>query len=691
MTQTREFLDLPNFFEQIKWLPNIHITVIDVVQIIVLTLAIYYLTTSLYKTRAWIVVKGLIAIGIVYIIICMMHMTELEVVIQNMFGTIMIAIVIMLQPDLQRIIEVIGKKKIRDIKSVFSKKPTGDSWFSEETIEHIAKSCVEMGKVKTGALIVLERSIPVTEYINSGIQIDGIITRQLLINIFEKNTPLHDGAVIVRNNKVTSATSYLPLSTNDDIDKHLGTRHRAAIGATENSDCIVIVVSEETGAISFVCGGKIKYNLTEHDLVELLQSKMSKDKKDPAEKKRISRSPKWAKFVAPILGVFVWLAVMTSNDPVITKIINNIPVTIINDDAIGTAGQTYVVKTGDMIDVKVKGPRSIVDHMTEHSFNAVADFELLSLVNSVQIEVTPKSQYAERVEVLDNNYVMKLELEELVKVAVPTEVKITGDKDPSVFFNVNNIENEKINVLCPEDIAKTIQKAVLTVDAYGKTNNFITSVPAVLYDKNDNVISNAKYFLTEDLFRVAIDVYETKDIPINVKLKAQDSSSSAFYKMENYKTEFSKIKVAGDYDVLKTIEQLDIEIVPPEKGNSIVISLKDYLPENIYLAKTQQQQMTIEAKFIKFEKITLPIKNIKSTGVNQDEWLVSIQNAPKEITVVCNTDLIKPEDVTLEKLNPIIKVIEQEAGIYEAALQLTEVDGVTFDGNFKVKYSLSEK
>ena len=159
--------------------------------------------------------------------------------------------------------------------------------FSDRTINEIAKACVEMGKVKTGALIVIERSQSLAEYERTGIDIDGIVSSQLLINIFEHNTPLHDGAVIIRENRVTSATCYLPLSDNMALSKELGTRHRAGVGISEATDSLTVIVSEETGRISVAMEGKLDRNLDGEALKERLRK--IQDKQQPEEKKKVKR------------------------------------------------------------------------------------------------------------------------------------------------------------------------------------------------------------------------------------------------------------------------------------------------------------------------------------------------------------------------------------------------------------------
>jgi diadenylate cyclase len=159
---------------------------------------------------------------------------------------------------------------------------TADERFSDKTVNDLVKASFEMGKVKTGALIVIEQNVLLTEYERTGIEVDGLVSSQLLINIFEHNTPLHDGAVIMRGNRVVSATCYLPLSENTEISKELGTRHRAAMGISEVTDALTIIVSEETGHVSVTYEGELYRNLDAHGLRDkliMIQNKEADDKK----------------------------------------------------------------------------------------------------------------------------------------------------------------------------------------------------------------------------------------------------------------------------------------------------------------------------------------------------------------------------------------------------------------------------
>ena len=191
-------------------------------------------------------------------------------IIKNVLSVGVLALVIIFQPELRKALEQIGKKNIlSNILSLDSNKKVNER-FSDKTINEFVKAAAELGRTKTGALIVIEQEYSLAEYIRTGIDVDAMISSQLLINIFEHNTPLHDGAVIVKGNRIVSATCYLPLSENMELSKDLGTRHRAAVGISENTDAFTIIVSEETGKISVTEGGNLYRNISGDELKNML-------------------------------------------------------------------------------------------------------------------------------------------------------------------------------------------------------------------------------------------------------------------------------------------------------------------------------------------------------------------------------------------------------------------------------------
>ena len=254
-------LTLEGLWEKAMSALNIRMTPTDVVEIIIIAFLLYYMLVWIKNTRAWMLLKGILVVLLFVALAAVFQMNTIMWIAKNTLSVAVIAIVVIFQPELRKALENIGRKSF--VNSLFgmeaSKNNTGK--FSDKTINELVKACYEMGKVKTGALIVVEDAIVLTEYERTGIAVDGILTSQLLINIFEKNTPLHDGAVIVRGDRVVSATCYLPLTDSLSLSKDLGTRHRAAVGISEVSDSMTIVVSEETGGVSIAMGGELYRNV----------------------------------------------------------------------------------------------------------------------------------------------------------------------------------------------------------------------------------------------------------------------------------------------------------------------------------------------------------------------------------------------------------------------------------------------
>jgi diadenylate cyclase len=254
-------------------MPDIRIT--DIAEILIIAFLLYHILIWARNTRIWSLIKGVVIILIFVIVAAFFNMNTILWVVQNVFGIAVIGVVVILQPELRRALEQLGRKRFFGGIFSFDLKE-GDGLFSDRTIDEIARACVEMAKVRTGVLIVIEQNSSLAEYEQTGIDIDAIVSSQLLINIFEHNTPLHDGAVIIRGDRITSATCYLPLSDNMDIGKELGTRHRAGVGVSEVTDSLTIIVSEETGKISIAYGGKLEKAVDSERLKERMRQIQNK-------------------------------------------------------------------------------------------------------------------------------------------------------------------------------------------------------------------------------------------------------------------------------------------------------------------------------------------------------------------------------------------------------------------------------
>ena len=279
---------LQNYLNQIN-MPNLRWT--DIVEILILTFLIYHILLWIKNTRAWSLLKGLLVVGVFVALAAVFNMSTILWIVQHVTGLAVTAIVILLQPELRSAMEELGQTNILSSLFNLDNQRTPEGRFSDQTITEIIRATMQMSRVRTGALIVIEQTTPLNEYARTGIDMDALVTSQLLINIFEKNTPLHDGAVIIRKNRVVAATCYLPLSENR-MDKNLGTRHRAAVGISEVTDSLTIIVSEETGGISLAYRGSLTQGVSEEYLREMLVTVQNKEIQEEKHARLLSRRGK---------------------------------------------------------------------------------------------------------------------------------------------------------------------------------------------------------------------------------------------------------------------------------------------------------------------------------------------------------------------------------------------------------------
>ena len=264
---------LDNYITKIS-LPRIGI--IDIIEILLISVFVYQFMLWIKNTRAYTLMKGILVIVAFIFIAYVFEMNTILWIVQKLGSVLLMAILVIFQPELRKVLEQLGEKKYIASLIPFDAGKEVKERFTDKTISEIVRACFDMGEVKTGALIVIEGDIILSEYERTGIMIDSLVSNQLIINIFEHNTPLHDGAVIVRNNRIVAATCYLPLSDNMALSKQLGTRHRAGVGISEVSDSLTIIVSEETGKVSTALGGKLNRDVSMEELkaeLRVLQNK----------------------------------------------------------------------------------------------------------------------------------------------------------------------------------------------------------------------------------------------------------------------------------------------------------------------------------------------------------------------------------------------------------------------------------
>ncbi|MDD3222456.1 MAG: TIGR00159 family protein [Clostridia bacterium] len=275
----------------ISSIPAIRLT--GILEILIISVLIYYVLIWIRDTRAWTLLKGILVIFAFVLFAYIFQMSTILWLFQNLISVTIISIFVVFQPELRRALEQLGRKNILSSFINFGSASAVDEQATktiEKTKMEIVKACMEMSKAHTGALIVVEQKVRLSEYERTGIFLDSLVSSQLLINIFEHNTPLHDGAVFIRNNRIVAATCYLPLSDNMLLSKELGTRHRAGVGISEVSDSITLIVSEETGMISVAHDGMLFRGLNQDELKEQLSTLMKSQ--EPPKRSRWRRNSK---------------------------------------------------------------------------------------------------------------------------------------------------------------------------------------------------------------------------------------------------------------------------------------------------------------------------------------------------------------------------------------------------------------
>ncbi len=258
-----------------------HFTPLNAIEIMLIAVVVYYIARWIKNNHVLVLLKGMLVLLLFYVVSSILGFDAIRWIFQNALGLSITAMIILFQPELRKGLEQLGK---RNIVTPFLDSDE-ENLFTDNSVDAIVQAVYAMAKERTGALIVIERKVKLDEVESTGIKLDALISTELILNIFQKNFPLHDGAVVVRGNRIAAATCYLPRSENNTLSKELGTRHRAAVGVSEVSDSVTIVVSEETGAISIAEGGELTRRVGRELLYDRLKELQNKSDDNEGKKK----------------------------------------------------------------------------------------------------------------------------------------------------------------------------------------------------------------------------------------------------------------------------------------------------------------------------------------------------------------------------------------------------------------------
>ena len=651
-----------------KALINLHLPrmeVIDVIEVIVLIFLFYNIVKAIRGTRAWILLKGILILIALYIIAYVTGLKVIVIIFQSILIFLAMALVIIIQPELRRLVEKIGANNISgSIKELMlywknkRKEPNVKLIYSNNTVTELVKAVYKLSNEKTGALIVIERNIPLNEYIETGIKINADITSELIINIFEVNTPLHDGAVIIRDSKIASGTSYLPLSDSKKIGKDLGTRHRAAMGLTEITDAIVIVVSEETGAVSLSINGKLHRRLNRDELTNKLKEYQAKElielKRDKLKQRKLSDillNNIWIKLSTAFIVFMVWGIIINSVNPVINKQFNGVPINVVNEDVIGDMNLTYSIEGNSLTDVVVTDRKDIVDNIRSSDISITADLRELSITNSVLLKAE-LAKYPTALVKLSKPSI-NVHIEEIVTTEIDIETKLIGKNNDNYYISEIELDESTLTISGAKSVINKIGSAVIELNQETLNRNMSINCYIKILDKNGEEIDKELLNMSIDKVEARVTLYETKEIPINILITYGNDNLRDLVKSVEYSAD--SIYVAGnqmDLDLIQSLNievPIDISIGEVSKSKFIKsIDVNEYIGDLNIQVPSKYSKMQIELNFNNFDSLNKTVKTSDIDIRNKSDRLdYTILTDDVNITLVSNQDIEDDENIVL--------------------------------------------
>ena len=488
-------------------------------------------------------------------------------------------------------------------------------------------------------MIVLEQAVSLQEYERTGISIDSLVSSQLILNIFEKNTPLHDGAVIMSGNRIRSATCYLPLSDNMTLSKALGTRHRAAVGVSEVSDSLTIVVSEETGSVSVARGGRLLRNLNQEQLKKQLQALQPKT--DDSRKIRLWKGRERMKakifdnllfkILALLMAVLLWVVVVNIDDAVSYKKISGVKVNLINTDVLTSQDQTIRVEEGtDIVNLTVYARSSVLKSLKAEDFSATADVKKdLLYDNMVKIGVSyvgslPSSSI-QKIEQDRSNVLVSIEKQ--VTEQFKVTAKYTGEPSDGLVLGSLVPEQSLVEITGPESVVEKIKQVVAEVDITGITGTAVRSCSLKLQNSDGDAIEGTylDYVGKNGDFEVTATTLSTKLVGISFDVSQAAPEGYGLLSI-SYKPE--TVTIAGEKTALTAISNLEIpaEALNPEGQTGSVqntVDISQYLPTGIQIPKEDDKSIVV----------TMEIQELETVDYAFAPAQINYDNLPDGLTV----------------------------------------------------------
>ena len=642
----------------------------NIFEIVLLGIIIYYTVKAVQGTRVMVLAKGFAFLGCIYALSIWLKLHVIQTILWGFFIVAAFTMVIIFNSEIRRVIEKIGSKITTvSLKELFKNEGAREEYFSFETIKDLADAVVYMSERKTGALIVLEKDVPIKDIIDTGLTIDAKVSSQLLINIFEKNTPLHDGAVVISNNRVVAATCILPL-TQQALDRKFGTRHRAAVGVCESADCCALVVSEETGAITFVYDNGKHVRLKDRAEV-MTKLKGIQEKASVAPEKKENNILNRAqhnfslKLISSIAAGAIWATMTLINDPMVT-LNYTVPIHPVNESALTEVGQIYELEQ-EKVKVNVEIRTSHTNKMDADKIKVTADMSKLSYTNAVPLSVTIDDFNTSEYKATLSTYSINVKLDEITEASIPVKLEVSGEVKEGFYLSSAKPVQESILIKCGASLAKTIDAAYVNADAEGLSENFTKACGYTLKDKNGHVISSQNYS-GPDTCDIAFEISKTKTIPVEVIVTEE---LKEVYNIQNIETDKKEIVVIGSESALANISKYDIIIdnieISDAATKKFIKTVTPVLPDNLKLHENSSN-VTVEIAFIPVATKVIEIKPADIEIKNLDEKLkLEILGDTIPVTIYSSQEDVA--EFTAKNIKPFISAEALSEGEYNLMLQ----------------------
>ena len=517
-------------------------------------------------------------------------------------------------------------------------------------MNEIVKAADKMGAAKTGALILMEQEVPLGDLERTGIPIDAIVSSQLLINIFEHNTPLHDGAVIIRRNRVAAATCFLPLTDSNEVSMELGTRHRAAIGASEVSDAHVIVVSEETGKISVARGGVLYRDLTPEQLKNMISELLMKDLG-------------W-KLLSVAIATTMWFMVISINQPIDTRSYST-TLQLVGEETLTARGLTVANRedlTNTKISIKVKAQRTALDRLSQRQADLISASVDLSDLTYAQDGDTITLPVETSVGGGATGYTVEskvpgsveIQVETLAAKEFPLEVSLNGEVTEGTHLSTPKLIPETIMVKGAKSAVDSVVAVRLPVNAADAVQQMDLQVKPVAYDKDGNTVSSVTFSV--DTVTVSYSLNEAKQVPVQVSVTVSPADGYHLGEITCTPKTISVIGAKEDLAKLNVISLDQIDVSGATSSISRTFQLSDYLPEGVKLEEGSSAVVQVLVHVDRGEEKTVTVSSDQIHLTNPqdgyqyhmpDSISVSINGEASQLAAVEGSDLSGQIDVSV--------------------------------------------